>query len=91
MHINNFGTFDVILASELLYLPELHKDLVKTMKYYCHRNNQDINYQGDKKNEAINTRILGIYKERGLGESAFFDIAKALGKFNVEWVMLITK
>ncbi|CAG8566189.1 3211_t:CDS:2 [Diversispora eburnea] len=83
MHVNNFGTFDIILASELLYLPELHKDLVKTMKYYCHRNDQN---KGDKKNEKRNTRILGIYKERGLSESSFFEIAKTLGKFNVEWI-----
>ncbi|RHZ57136.1 hypothetical protein Glove_393g43 [Diversispora epigaea] len=81
MHINNFGTFDIILASELLYLPELHKDLVKTMKYYCHRNNQNIR-------NKRNTRVLGIYKERGLSEPSFFEIAKSLGKFNVEWVML---
>ncbi|CAG8607932.1 16203_t:CDS:2 [Acaulospora morrowiae] len=79
MHLNNSKTFDIILASELLYLPELHRDLVKTMMYYCHGKKSEVY-------DTNETRVLGIYKQRGLGEDAFFEIARVLGKFEIEWI-----
>ncbi|CAG8725961.1 14060_t:CDS:2 [Gigaspora margarita] len=59
LHKSNMPSFDIILASEILYLPDLHKDL---------------------------TRVLGIYKQRGLGEEQFFKIAQVFGKLRVEWI-----
>ncbi|CAG8727840.1 127_t:CDS:2, partial [Dentiscutata erythropus] len=64
LHKSNMPSFDIILASEILYLPDLHKDLVKTIRYF----------------------ILGIYKQRGLGEEQFFKIAQVFGKLRVEWI-----
>ncbi|RIA82986.1 putative methyltransferase-domain-containing protein [Glomus cerebriforme] len=74
--------FDIILASEILYLPHLHKSLVKIIKYFSHSISDNFK---DKK-EKRKTLVLGIYKDRGLGEPAFFDIANKFGKMKVIWI-----
>jgi len=73
--------FDIIIASEILYLPHLHKSLIRTIKYFSHPKENNNN-----KEEKKVTLVLGIYKDRGLGESAFFDIAYKFGKMKVIWV-----
>ncbi|CAG8510972.1 8967_t:CDS:2 [Funneliformis mosseae] len=40
--------------------------------------------EGRKENRR--TLVLGIYKDRGLGESTFFDIANKFGKMKVIWI-----
>ncbi|ORX91173.1 hypothetical protein K493DRAFT_53123 [Basidiobolus meristosporus CBS 931.73] len=52
--------YEVILGSEILYLKDFHKDLLKTL---CRLS--------DSK-----TEIYMVYKERGLGEEKFFMLAK---------------
>ncbi|KAK9721274.1 Methyltransferase-like protein 21B [Basidiobolus ranarum] len=52
--------YDVILGSEILYLHEFHKDLLKTLRLLS----------GPK------TEIYMVYKQRGLGEEKFFLLAK---------------
>ncbi|RIB09860.1 hypothetical protein C2G38_2146341 [Gigaspora rosea] len=92
LHKSNMPSFDIILASEILYLPDLHKDLVKTIRYFNHsnsRNDQDTCFEKEIKSKdemKCETRVLGIYKQRGLGEEQFFKIAQAFGKLRVEWI-----
>src|SRR5437868_13889361 len=89
--------FDIILASEVLYLPELHKDLVKSIRYFSHSQSKNDQEAGTEKEIKLEdetkreTRVLGIYKQRGLGEEQFFKIAKIFGKLKVEWVMIFFK
>lgn len=40
------------------------------------------------KEKKRKTLVLGIYKDRGLSEFAFFDIANKFGKMKVIWVCL---
>ncbi|RUP45563.1 hypothetical protein BC936DRAFT_148008 [Jimgerdemannia flammicorona] len=70
--------YDLILGSEILYLPHLHRSLVRTLNALCH-----------PPDSARMTTVLMVYKERGLGEEAFFEWAKRLGGFEVEWVGII--
>lgn len=92
LHKSNVPSFDIILASEILYLPDLHKDLVKTIRYFNHsksRNDQDTCFEKEIKSKdemKCETRVLGIYKQRGLGEEQFFKIAQVFGKLRVEWI-----
>ena len=44
--------------------------------------------KGERRKEKRKTLVLGIYKDRGLGEPAFFDIAKKFGKMKVIWVSM---
>ncbi|CAG8458881.1 9951_t:CDS:2, partial [Racocetra fulgida] len=91
LHKSNIQPFDIILASEILYLPDLHKDLVKTIRYFSHSkpiNDQEASSETEMKSEndmKCETRVLGIYKQRGLGEEQFFKIAQIFGKLRVEW------
>ncbi|CAI2185474.1 4363_t:CDS:2 [Funneliformis geosporum] len=40
----------------------------------------------EERKENRRTLVLGIYKDRGLGETAFFDIANKFGKMKVIWI-----
>ncbi|CAG8544189.1 7474_t:CDS:2 [Funneliformis caledonium] len=82
LHISNMLPFDIILASEIIYLFHLHKSLIKTIKYFSHLPCDTL--EGRKENRR--TLVLGIYKDRGLGESTFFDIANKFGKMKVIWI-----
>ncbi|CAB4405642.1 unnamed protein product [Rhizophagus irregularis] len=74
--------FDIILASEIFYLPHFYKPLIKMIKYFsCPITDNFKEKKGKRK-----TLVLGIYKDRGLGESAFFDIANKFGKMKVIWI-----
>ncbi|KAG0258996.1 Methyltransferase-like protein 21E, partial [Linnemannia exigua] len=53
------GPFAYILCSEILYLPQFHRALLKTLTKFA----------DDK------TVVLLLWKQRGLGEERFFDIA----------------
>ncbi|CAG8726327.1 23069_t:CDS:2 [Cetraspora pellucida] len=86
LHKSNIQPFDIILASEILYLPDLHKDLVKTICYFSHSKPINDQETSSKKEMKCETRVLGIYKQRGLGEEQFFNIARIFGKFRVEWI-----
>ncbi|KAJ3085092.1 hypothetical protein HK100_009165, partial [Physocladia obscura] len=55
--------FDIILASEILYLDAEHKNLAKTLKKFSHES----------------SAIYVTYKARGLGEERFFRIAEHEG------------
>ncbi|CAG8630407.1 3131_t:CDS:2 [Racocetra persica] len=96
LHKSNIQPFDIVLASEILYLPDLHKDLVKTIRYFSHSkpiDDQEASSETEVKSEndmKRETRVLGIYKQRGLGEEQFFKIARIFGKLRVEWVMIDT-
>src|ERR1043165_1640789 len=85
LHESNMPPFDIILASEILYLPHLHKSLIKSIKYFGYPifNETNMEEKGERRKEKRKTLVLGIYKDRGLGEPAFFDIAKKFGKMKV--------
>ncbi|KAF9901617.1 Methyltransferase-like protein 21A [Linnemannia zychae] len=53
------GPFSYILCSEILYLPKFHRALLKTLTKFA----------------DDNTVVLLLWKQRGLGEERFFDIA----------------
>lgn len=53
------GPFSYILCSEILYLPQFHRALLKTITQFS--DNQTI--------------VILLWKERGLGEERFFEIA----------------
>ncbi|KAF9105415.1 Methyltransferase-like protein 21A [Mortierella sp. AM989] len=53
------GPFSYILCSEILYLPQFHRALLKTLT----------KFSDDK------TIVILLWKQRGLGEERFFDIA----------------
>ncbi|KAJ3009800.1 UNVERIFIED_CONTAM: hypothetical protein HDU68_002493, partial [Siphonaria sp. JEL0065] len=55
--------FDVIIASEILYLAGQHKNLAKTIRAFCHEE----------------TRVYMVHKKRGLGEEGFYRMAKWAG------------
>ncbi|KAJ3070351.1 nicotinamide n-methyltransferase [Podochytrium sp. JEL0797] len=55
--------FDFVIASEIMYLAGQHKNLVKTIKSFCHKD----------------TIMYMVYKRRGLGEEGFFKMAKWAG------------
>ncbi|KAJ1988693.1 Methyltransferase-like protein 21B [Dimargaris cristalligena] len=57
------GSFDIILGSEILYLPEFHKHLLSTFNRLSHSD----------------TRILLTFKPRGFGEERFFRLAEHAG------------
>lgn len=59
------GTFDLILASEVLHLPRLHGRLLSTISGL-------LKPSGD-------TLVFLSFKRRGLGEEAFFDRARREG------------
>ena len=75
--------FDIILASEIFYLPHYYMSLIKMIKYFSHPISDDF-----KEKKGRKTLVLGIYKDRGLGESAFFEIANKFGKMKVIWVCI---
>jgi hypothetical protein len=52
---------DIIIASEILYLQHLHRQLLDTLV----------------KLSDTHTTIIMCYKKRGLGEEGFFDLAMA--------------
>ncbi|KAI9347331.1 hypothetical protein BDR26DRAFT_931562 [Obelidium mucronatum] len=56
-------SFDIIIASEILYLAGQHKNLAKTIKALCHKD----------------TVVFMAFKKRGLGEEEFFKMAKWAG------------
>lgn len=71
--------YDLVLGSEILYLPQLHKSLVRTLDALCHL-----------PGSGRTTTVLMVYKQRGLGEERFFDWTMRLGGgFEVEWVSII--
>ncbi|CAG8446773.1 13327_t:CDS:2 [Cetraspora pellucida] len=86
LHKSNIQPFDIILASEILYLPDLHKDLVKTICYFSHSKPINDQETSSEKEMKCETRVLGIYKQRGLGEEQFFNLARIFGKLRVEWI-----
>ncbi|KAF8968220.1 Methyltransferase-like protein 21A [Entomortierella lignicola] len=53
------GPFSYILCSEILYLPQFHRALLKTLTKFSDEN----------------TIVILLWKQRGLGEERFFDIA----------------
>lgn len=53
------GPFSYILCSEILYLPKFHRALLKTLTKFSDEH----------------TVVLLLWKQRGLGEERFFDIA----------------
>ncbi|KAF9920509.1 Methyltransferase-like protein 21A [Linnemannia zychae] len=53
------GPFSYILCSEILYLPKFHRALLKTLTKFADEQ----------------TIVLLLWKQRGLGEERFFDIA----------------
>lgn len=53
------GPFSYILCSEILYLPQFHRALLKTITQFS----------GDQ------TVVILLWKHRGLGEERFFEIA----------------
>ncbi|KAF9126980.1 hypothetical protein BGW39_006195 [Mortierella sp. 14UC] len=53
------GPFSYILCSEILYLPKFHRALLKTLTKFA----------------DDQTVVLLLWKQRGLGEERFFDIA----------------
>ncbi|KAI8900098.1 putative methyltransferase-domain-containing protein [Globomyces pollinis-pini] len=53
-------TVDIILGSEILYLKQFHQDLITTIRTYSDKN----------------TVLYFVYKQRGLGEEEFFDLAE---------------
>ncbi|RUS18275.1 hypothetical protein BC937DRAFT_88965 [Endogone sp. FLAS-F59071] len=67
--------YDLVLGSEILYLPQLHKNLVRTLDALCHL-----------PGSGRITTVLMVYKQRGLGEERFFEWTTRLGGgFEVEW------
>ncbi|KAF9149442.1 Methyltransferase-like protein 21A [Linnemannia schmuckeri] len=57
--VNFQGPFSYILCSEILYLPKFHRALLKTLNKFA----------------DDQTVVLLLWKQRGLGEERFFDIA----------------
>ncbi|KAG0311455.1 Methyltransferase-like protein 21A, partial [Dissophora globulifera] len=53
------GPFSFILCSEILYLPQLHRALLKTITQFSDEN----------------TKVILLWKQRGLGEERFFELA----------------
>ncbi|KAF9349575.1 Methyltransferase-like protein 21A [Mortierella sp. AD094] len=53
------GPFSYILCSEILYLPQFHRALLKTLTKFSDES----------------TVVILLWKKRGLGEERFFDIA----------------
>jgi hypothetical protein len=80
----HLSPFDIILASEIFYLPHLYFPLIKMIKYFSYPIADNFKEKRGKRK----TLVLGIYKERGLGESTFFDIANKFCKMKVIWVCL---
>ncbi|ORY38515.1 hypothetical protein BCR33DRAFT_769038 [Rhizoclosmatium globosum] len=63
MTTSETSKFDIIVASEILYLAHEHKNLAKTIKAFCHPD----------------TIIYMVYKRRGLGEEGFYRMASWAG------------
>ncbi|KAG0075114.1 Methyltransferase-like protein 21A [Linnemannia elongata] len=57
--VNFKGPFSYILCSEILYLPKFHRALLKTLTKFA----------------DDQTVVLLLWKQRGLGEERFFEIA----------------
>ncbi|KAF9427993.1 Peptide-methionine (S)-S-oxide reductase [Podila epigama] len=53
------GPFSLILCSEILYLPQFHRVLLKTITKFADKD----------------TIVVLLWKQRGLGEERFFDLA----------------
>lgn len=57
------GSFDVVLASEVVYLPDLARPLLKTLRSVC----------------SDTTSVFLCYKPRGLGEDVFWSLLSEYG------------
>ncbi|KAI1313398.1 Methyltransferase-like protein 21A [Mortierella claussenii] len=65
------GPFSYILCSEILYLPQFHRALLKTLTKFADNH----------------TIVILLWKKRGLGEERFFDIAaRPSSGWNVEFL-----
>lgn len=68
------GPFSYIFCSEILYLPQLHRALLKTLTRFSDET----------------TVVLLLWKQRGLGEERFFGLAsRPSAGWHVEQVKLI--
>ncbi|KAJ3408370.1 Methyltransferase-like protein 21A [Chytridiales sp. JEL 0842] len=82
--------FDLILASEVLYLSHLHPQLLQTLKKLSQIRIAYLNtiqHQDAKRSlRGEMTKVYMSYKKRGLGEEKFWELVQQEGGWEVEEV-----